>query len=394
MTYLQHLPLELIEAILKYLRPRSLRATIRTAKFLRTPGERKLYSRVFLPIDRFATKRLWKIQVRFLNTVLENDRLAQHVVKLVLGDSDPSAEGDAQINHVLGQAMEKMINLKQLKIFGHPYIVHAHLDCVPFSLTHLFISGERFSDTAPVPELIPILRAHPNLEELAVDCMEFPPDLVLALKEEQQGLVPESGILCPRLKRFDGYDEGLRLLLPMRKIRSGTALVHSGANDVDNDSIMGLWLTPVLISSYQYLRVLEVWPNHGKNPSFLVTIAPFLTSLTHLQILDDILSLHPQHYLLHLLCRLPALESITLTTRGGKSLTLVTSALQDVVRLVHTVCPNISKIYVGGEAPLSNVVYYGYDTKGQGVEISLVSQEVACRPYARWILEYLDGCRS
>ena len=386
MSYFQQLPLELTEAILDYLRPGSLRATIRTAKFLRFPGEKRLYSRVILPINP-AMEDLGDIQSLFLSTVANSDRLAQHVVRLVLGEIAPLEEGKANINCIIGQAMKMMINLKELDIFGFPYIGHAQLDSVPFSLTHLVMSGEKTNNEATtVPDLISILRTHPDLEELALDCTKPLPDLVAALKTEQQGLVPKTGILCPRLKRFDGYDDGLRLFLPLRNIESGTSL-GSGAEYVANDGLADLWLTPVLKPSYQYLRVLEVWlDRQWLDTCFLPTVAPYLTSLRDLQLVDYTFGVPPQDYLQPLLGCIPALDSLTLSIMAtGTTETIMTDA-QNVVPLVRSVCPTVGEIYVGREGIADEVVYCRYTKRG-GFHSGLVSQEVACRPYARWLIE-------
>jgi len=82
-------------------------------------------------------------QVSFLNTVLHNDRLARYivVVKLSMGKLDHIEGGDPRISSILGQSMKKLVNLKRLEMLENPYIMHTQLDSVPFSLTHLSISG-------------------------------------------------------------------------------------------------------------------------------------------------------------------------------------------------------------------------------------------------------------
>ena len=384
MAYFKELPLELAEAILDCLDNGALRETLRTAKFLRYPSEKRLYRAVTLPTNRNESQELGYLQRRFLETILSNERLAHYVVKLALGNTAPSKNSDSRVNRIIGQAMKKLINLKELNIFGYPYTLHAQLHSVPFSLTHLVISADKCSDTAPVLSLVPILQAHPNLEELALDCSPLPPDIVDALNaERERPTSPESGILCPYIKRFDGYDEGLRLFLPMRRIESGTS-VGSGTEYIEEENLVDVWLTPLLIQSYQHLRVLEVWPDRDDNVCFFSTVAPYLTSLTHLQILDDVFDLHVQDYLLLSLGRIPSLKSVTFMAIHGSWISEPTAS--GVVRLVRTVCPDIPEIFIGGAGGSTSVSYYHY-RKGESFHINIVGQEVACRPYARWLLE-------
>ena len=384
------MPLELIEAILDYLDVPNLRRTLRTARFLRYPSEQRLYHRVTFPT--YSTSDPGNVQARFLDTILKNDRLAQYVIKLVLGAITPREGGNAKVNRILGQAMNKMINLKQLDIYGNPYIAHAHLDSVPFSLTHLVISTQVMSDLEPVPGLLPILQAHPDLEELALDCSDFPDDLVSTLKEGHKGLVSEESepILCPNLKRFDGYDEGLRLFLPMRKIESSTTM-GPGLYYTDDDGNIDLvgWLNPLLIQSYQHLRVLEIWPKREGNivVCCLPTIAPYLTSLKHLQIVDDIRALVNQSdsdHILSSLARIPTLESITLSSLGVDS-GIAMMDIRDAVRHVCSALPDIPQVFVGVEEG-SKLLFYRY-VRGEGIQTDLVGQDVACRPYTRWLQE-------
>jgi len=136
-----------------------------------------------------------------------------------------------------------------------------------------------------------ILQAHPTLEELTLSLLpeHLPRDLVSALKAEQKDSL-ESGksILYPKLRRFGGYDEGLQLFLPNRRIEC-VASFWCGAEHIhEMDQHVSVWLNPILKPSYQRIRVLEVWANQDDCISFLPTIAPYLTSLTYLFICDDI----------------------------------------------------------------------------------------------------------
>ena len=386
MSYFQNLPLELTEAILDYLDVADFRKTLRTAKFLRHPSEKRLYHRVALPTDLNTAKGLGKIHARFLETIVQSEHLAQHVIELVVGGVNPPEGGNPDINRVIGDAMKKMINLKKLNIYGNPYIAHAHLDSIPFSLTHLVISTQIYADEVPVPNLLPILRAHPDLQELALDCSDFCSELVAALRAEQKGLAPESEIICPKLKRFDGYDEGLLLFLPMRRIESATSL-GPGAGWFDDEGRSGnaRWLNPLLIQSLQHLRVLEIWPKREWNDPIhsFPHYAPYLTSLTHIQVVDDIRALnHGVDVILTALGHIKTLESVTLASGGIQGLSMMD--VRDAVRNVCDVLPDITEVFVGIDE--KDLMYYRY-FKGEGIQTDLVDQSVACWPYTRWLRE-------
>ena len=375
MSFFQHLPFELTEDILNHLDTDTLPKTLRTASFLRYPSEKRLYR--IIDLSSQTNEGLANRQARFFRTVLENNRLAHHVVKLVMGGCS-STLGDERVNRLIGGAMKKMINLKDLTISGYPYITQAQLDSVPFSLTRLSIYEQELSDKATKLPLLSIFRAHPNLEDHDMDVTELPHDLVEALKAEQNDPSYATRILCPRVKRFMGYDEGLRLFLPSRIIeiaRTGGA----ASEHIEDDDLEGVWLTPVLTQSYQKLRILEVWPDHYENTCFLPTIAPYLTSLTHLRIVDEISAIHADDYLLLSLGQIPALESVTLSSLLINWVTTVAMALNKV-QLVCAVCPDITEVYIGGVKYLDTEMYYRY-TKGQGLHGSLVREEVAYRPY-------------
>jgi len=378
---LQNLPLELTEAVLDYLEDCDLRRTLRTARFLRYPSERRLYYTVSLLIGPKGGQG--GRQARFLNTVFNNHRLAQYVIVLVMGGCSPADEGDPRVNAIIGQAMKKMVNLKDLSIAGGPYILNAQLDSVPFSLTRLLFSGGIFSDK-DFPSFLPILRAHPKLEELAFESSTLPSDLIAALKTE--GEVPGSEILCPHLKRFDGYDDGLRLFLARRRIERGTTM-GSGDELIKYEDLAAVWLTPTLTSSYRHLRVLEVWITYRptRNACLLPTIAPYLTSLTHLLLVDNFSCMHPGDPVISSLGKMRALESFTLSDMEVTfSAAVLDPQATSIVGLVRVVCPDIAEIFVGGysEPP----VFHHY-TKGRGLHSSAVSEEVACRPYTKWVRE-------
>jgi len=382
-SYFQKLSLELLEIILEHLEGSSLRAALRTAKFLRYLSERRLYNQVNLwtrPTGWHGVG-LEDRQASFLNTVLNNDRLARHVVQLALGGYD-CMEGDARINGIIGDSMKKMINLKKLAIFGHPYIRHSNLHSVPFNLTHLIISADTTAYTELDLLLLSILRAHPNLEELDLDFPEVPPDLVEALKAEQDGLPQGSGIICPHLKRFNGYNETLRLFLPMRTIESGTTM-GCWADYIHVDDLPDFWLTPTLIQSYRHLLVLEVLPEFATDTLFLSTIAPYLTSLTHLRTIAKLHSLGTKGHLLESLGRMPALKSLTLRAFLIPQQFGTVERAREVVRLVCGVCPDIAEIFVEGE-DLTEVMYYHY-LKGKGFQTSLVRDEVAFGASIVWL---------
>jgi len=368
----QSLPFELTEAILDYLGDHALRQTLRIASFLRYPSEKRLYHTVSL--SNRSKKGLGDRQACFLDTVINNCRLAEYVVVLAMGGRTPADEDDPKVNSVIGQAMKNMINLKDLEISGDPYIINAQLDSVPFSLNRLYISQERVSE-AHFPSFIPILRAHPNLEEVAFDRRTFPSDLLTTLKAEDDA--PISEILCPHLRRFDGYDCGLRLFLARRTIERATT-IGSGAELIYHEELADVWLTPVLTSAYRHLRVLEVWPDRQKNTCFLSTVAPYLTFLTHLLIVDSFSLIFPDDYLLLSLGRIPALKSFTISDLDEPRRTVLADA-QTIVDLVCSVCPDIAEIFVGGN---DCAEFYQY-TKGKGLHSNLVSKEIACRPYSK-----------
>jgi len=381
MSHIQHLPLELVERILDYLDTRALQETLRTARFLHDPSEKRLYHTVCLSAD--STKGLGDRQGRFLDTILRTTRLAHHVVKLVMGGC---VRGEKpRVNATVARAMKNMHNLKQLGIFGYPYILCTGLDSVPFGPNGLIIStgGKvRPSDVNDYTSLVSILQAHPKLEELALDYPKLPSDLAAVLKAEEDGSIPASKVLCPRLKRFYGYDEGLRTFLPMRTIESGTTMILGSdllylIEDVDSD----VWMTPALMESYLHLRFLEVWPARGQKTSFLSIIAPYLASLTHIHLIDSTFVGGEADYLLLPLRQLPALKSVTLTNLEDPFVTA--TEVQDIVGCVCTICPDIEEIFVGGEElPL----LYHY-TKGNGIQISSVEKKVECRPYTKWLCE-------
>ena len=390
MAFFQYLHLELTEAILDYVDSDTLQSTLLVARFLRFPSEKKLYLRVSLS-DSSTVEGLVQRQVSFLSTVLHNDRLAQCVVKLLMGGCVPIQEGDPRINSILGPSMKKMVNLKQLEVFGYPFIIHAHLDSVPFSLAHLVISGEKNVEDEDQDRdrdlpILSILRAHPNLEELSLLFPALPPDLVQVLQSEQtRAIVSEEGIICAHLKRFDGYDDGLRLFLPTRMIE-GVMATGSGVGNIGNDNLAEVWLTPPLIQSYQYLRVLEVWPDRQKDTCFLSTIASYLTSLTHLQIVDSPLKrITADTELVLTLERIPTLKSVTFTALLEEDW-VPEATVQQRVELVCSACPEVTDIFVGSGEDPAEVMYHQY-TKGVGFRIPLVGSEVACRQYAKWVHE-------
>ena len=379
------MPFELLEAILGHLDTTTLSKAIRTALFLRNPSERRLYHRV-----TFRTFS-WVAQKRFLKTVTEADRLAQQVVILVLERNSPiSLARNAELHRCIEQAMKKLINLKHLNIYGSSAIISAHLDCAPFSLTHLVVSGDKVSYSDLDPPLTAILRAHPNLEELAVRFMPLPSDLASTLKAEQKSLTPEGGILCPKLKRFDGYDEGMRQFLPLRKIE-GYATMGPGPKYINDEDLEAAWLTPALKESYRHLRALEVLRSRGRNRNhYLSTIAPYLTSLTHLHLLDDLDDLHATDHILSSLGRIPTLKSVTLTKSRPK-LYAVSGRAREVAQLVCSVCLDLAEIFVedyeekdAAEDP-GDIMYSRY-TKG-GVHDGFSNYSVACGHYTGWLYE-------
>jgi len=78
------------------------------------------------------------------------------------------------------------------------------------------------------------------------------------------------------------------------KIESATSLSPgAGYFDDEGRGSASRWLNPVLIKSFQHLRVLELWPKHEWNdstdsfPHFVV----YLISLPQIQIVDDIRAL-------------------------------------------------------------------------------------------------------
>jgi len=388
MSYFQRIPLELTDEILDYLDAPTLHATLRTATFLRHTSERKLYRRINLDYISSWTQNVSDRHARLFDTVFKNDRLALYVVKLELGDCDPIDE----VIRIIGQALKKMVNLKDLYIHGYNYIHHAHLDSVPFSLRRLLIL-DTVGDSYTAPELpvLSILRAHPNLEELVLGYQELiSSELVKALEGEQDSALPHrNGIICPRLKRFDGPDEALRLFLPMRKIESG-AMMGCNLKErlLGNDELVDTWLTPALISSYQHLRTLEVWPYHSQNPSFL-TIMADLTSLTHLHIVCDISIFLRDNKILLSMGKLPTLRSITLT--DDELTWFAPSEAHRILRTVSAVCPNAQEVFLQegekeGELDPDDVKYYRY-TKGGGFDGTLVGHDVARRPYTAWLYE-------
>jgi len=213
-------------------------------------------------------------------------------------------------------------------------------------------------------------------------------ELISALKAERDGLTPTSRILCPKLKIFEGYDEAMRLFLPLRKIEVRT-IMAPGQYHIDNDSDpVDVWLTPALIESYKHLRVLEVWPERPERDRrhFLPVIAPFLTSLTHFHLLDDLCILHPTDPILLSLGRIPILQSVTFSQSSSMWKKPSWDA-REMAQLVCTVCPNIQEIFVKDDQKADREwegeMYCRY-TKG-GVYDSFVDDSVACKPYATWL---------
>ena len=384
MSYFQNLSLELIEAILDYLDVKSLENALRIAKFLQYPSERRLYYTVALWTERTSSQGLGleDRQAIFLNTVFNNDLLARHVVRLALGGYS-TMEVDSRVNGLIGGSMKKMINIKKLALFGYPYILHGNLHSLPFALTSLIISIDTSAYTALDLPLLSILRAHPNLKELDLGSTELPSDLVEVLKAEQDGSSHESGILCPHLKRFDGYNETLRFFLPMRTIERG-ATIGSGTEYIRDDNLPDFWLTPTLIKSYQHLRVLEVSPEYDADSLFLSTIAPYLTSLTHFRAMTGIHTQGTEDHLLESLGRMPALKCFTLRVYLVTQLATVETALE-VVRRVCGVCPDIAEIFVQGRDG-TEMMYYHY-LRGEGLQSSLASDEAAFGSHDAWLHE-------
>ena len=289
--------------------------------------------------------------------------------------------------------MKNLVNLKELDIYGRSHIVHAHLDSVPFSLTHLFSSWMEDSDSDTKidsdsrkdPPLLAILQAHPTLEELGLSlpsALWMPRDLVSALKAEQEGVVEENDIICPKLRRFDGCDEGLRLFLPTRRIECVTALGRGAEYIVEMDKHLSIWLNPILQQSYQHIRVLEVWPEEDHYIWFFPTIALYLTSLTHLCIFGDVRELaHRSCDLSSALGQIETLQSITLSSAGEEGITMVD--VQEAVQFVQGALPDVKEIFVGLEEE-EEMVYYRY-VEGEGMRCKVVGQDVACRLYTKWM---------
>ena len=403
MSYFQRLPLELTDAILDYLDARwylrakqrtatvlyYLRATQRTARFLRHPSERKLYRRIDFDVLSFTGRRPVHVsvqQARFFDTVSKNDRLASYVVRLQMlqGLRDPTEEEIRTIS----RGMEKLVNLKQLSIRGE---FNARLsDPVPFQLTHLAVISSDCDDySGPSSALLSILQAHTTIEALTFRFLpetELPPDLISALKAEQQdGLTPRNRIICPNLKRFEGYDEAMMLFLPLRKIEVRTIAGHEPKDIDTDDDPVDVWLAPAFIESYKHLRVLEVWPERPERDRrhFLPVIAPFLTSLTHFHLQDDLRILHPTDPILLSLGRIPRLQSVTLS-QASEMWRKPSWDAPGLAQMVCTVCPNVQEIFVkNAEGYWASVIYCRY-TKG-GVYDSSVDDSVACKPYATWL---------
>ena len=387
------MPLELIEDILDYLDVIALRGTIRTAKFLRYPSEKRLYRRVIFP----ATSNSWDAQACFLETIAESDCLGQHVVKFVLGRNDQlDVTRRARVNQSIGEAMKKMVNLKELDVYGGPAIINAHLDSVPFSLTHLVLCVSKFAFSSYSIRVIPflsIIRAHPNLEDLALCVSDILFDLETALKEEQDRHTSKNDILCPKLKRFEGSDKDMRLFLPMRKIECRRAL-RSPALAVEyiaDEQLEDVWLIPALKESYRHLRSLEVCPYHREARSFLTVIAPYLTSLTHLHVLDNLHRYTPTDDvgILHSLGRIQALRSVTFT--DPVKIGIPVWLAREIAETVRTICPNIREVFVQdcerrGEEP-NDAMYYQSARRNGVVSSAFVSRWIACKPYADWVDE-------
>ena len=55
-----------------------------------------------------------------------------------------------------------------------------------------------------------------------------------------------------------------------------------------------------------------------------------------------------------------------------------------IVGLVRAVCPEIAEIFVGG---FSEPPIYHHYTKERGLCSSVVSQEIACKPFTKWVRE-------
>ena len=182
---------------------------------------------------------------------------------------------------------------------------------------------------------------------------------------------------------FTRNDDALQPFLPMRRIERVLVTGFEAGNIASNE-LAEVWLTPPLIQSCQHLRVLEVWMTDREtwNAYFLSTIAPYLTSLPHLLLVDWSSYIHPGDYLLLLMGKIRALESFTIADMDN-TVSNTESEAEVMVDLVLTVCPYIAGIFVGG---FTTPRYYQY-TKGRGLHNSPVSQEVACRPYTKWVRE-------
>jgi len=329
----------------------------------------------------------WDTQAHFLKTIALNDRLAQHVVKLSLGRNHHVSKGDAVIERSIGEAMKKLVNLKKLNLYAQSsnYIVSAHLDSVPFSLTRLVLSWRKPNPTDPDPPLLSILQAHPTLEELFLShpsgCL--PPDLISALIAEQDGLSgSEKGILCPEPKRFRVCDEDLRLFLPNRRIECVASWGCGAERILETDQHVSTWLNPILIPSYHHIRILEVWANPDQGYIwFLPTIAPYLTSLTHLCIFDDIRKLGQDDYdLTSTLGQVQTLQSLTMSSVDEDDITM--ADVQEAVQFVRGVLPDIQEIIVGLDE--EGMVYYRY-VKEEGMQRTFVDHGMAFGPYNRWV---------
>jgi len=77
------------------------------------------------------------------------------------------------------------------------------------------------------------------------------------------------------------------------------------------------------------------------------------------------------------------LESVTLASVAW-TVGLTMMEVRDAVRNVCNVLSDIPEVFFVIER--NDLVYYRY-VKGEGIQVDLVDQDVACWPYARWLHE-------
>jgi len=319
-------------------------------------------------------------QRTFLRTISLSERRAHHVNTLALhefgADDDPT-----MLLQLLEKAMKMMFNLKNLFIFGSPYIHHAHLESANFSLIHLSL-GFPYSEGSVCDEyklFLAILKAHPELQGISLPDSDFwttkKDDRFATLEKVDEG--KHAAVLCPRLGHIESNGG---MLIPSlfvgRQIKHFIADRRRKLGEVE-----GGWGSPPTFPQYKHLNTLYIRVD-SEEPSVSIlptTVARNLTSLTRLHIetgpaswgYRPLMSRYTPDDLILSVARIQTLESLTLSSDGPWCIGPLEQ--EDMVRFLYKSCPKLREAFV--QSGFNSHTHHGV----KGMRLGVVGRDVAHR---------------